>query len=198
MITPDPFDIAGEGGEVWSVDVSDFVGGGVDIDGDEVVVTDVEASDIGDGGRSESIDRGVVLLSRFFVMIPSACFNLPCRISASTFSSEYSSLTRWFSILRASRSCSPILISSSIKTPRSIDTLYFDSRSSNDDVWFRACLSKSSFWTSISRTLNCSVRFVSLSVVISFCSVACALLASAFACLYFSYIDQSANVLPNI
>jgi hypothetical protein len=37
-----------------------------------------------------------------------------------------------------SRSCSPILISSSISTARSMAWLYFDSRSSRDEVVFRA------------------------------------------------------------
>jgi hypothetical protein len=76
------------------------------------------------------------------------------------------------------------LSSSSIMTPRSIDTLYFDSTSSSDDVWLRACRSKSSLCTSMSRSLSWSVRCPSRSAVISFCSVFCALFASALLCLY--------------
>jgi hypothetical protein len=85
---------------------------------------------------------------------------------------------------RFSLSCSPILISSSIITALSIATLYLDSRSSRDEVVFRACLSKSSFWTSISRSFSCNVRLESRSVVISFCRVFCAALASVLDCLY--------------
>jgi hypothetical protein len=107
-----------------------------------------------------------------------------CTISASTRRSDSSSRNRCVSILRPSRSCSPILSSSSIMTPRSIDTLYFDSTSSREELWLRACRSKSSLCTSMSRSLSCSVRWPSRRAVISFCSVFCALLASVLLCLY--------------
>lgn len=113
------------------------------------------------------------------------CLNLSWRISASTFKSESSSFNRCVSILSCSRSCSPIFISSSIMTARSMDALYLFSRSSRDEVVCRACRSKSSFATSISRSLCCSVRLVSLKAVISFSSVFCAALASVFDSLYF-------------
>jgi hypothetical protein len=57
-------DTGGEGGEVCSVDVSDFEGGGVHTDGDDVVVADVEASDIGEGGRNVSVVIGLDFRSR--------------------------------------------------------------------------------------------------------------------------------------
>lgn len=88
---------------------------------------------------------------------------------------------------RASRSFSPTLISSSNKTPRSIATLYLDSRSSSEEVVFLACFSKSSFATSISRNLSCIVLFASRSAVISFSREFWALFASLFDCLYFVY-----------
>jgi hypothetical protein len=111
-------------------------------------------------------------------------------ISVSTLRSENSSLSLWFSIRNASLSCSPILISSSSKTPRSIATLYFDSKSSNEDVVCLACLSKSSFCTSMSRILSCNVLLLSRNVVISFCRALCALVASDLDCLY---LDCSRN-----
>lgn len=70
-------------------------------------------------------------------------------------------------------------------TARSIAMLYLDSRSSNEDVVFLACRSKSSLATSMSRSLSCSVLFASRSVVISFSSVFCAAFASALESLYF-------------
>ncbi len=108
-------------------------------------------------------------------------------ISASTLRSDNSSRSLCASIRKFSRSCSPILISSSIITDLSMATLYLDSRSSSDEVVFRACLSKSSLATSISRSRSWSARFVSLRVVISFSKVFCAELASAFAFRYFSW-----------
>lgn len=105
-------------------------------------------------------------------------------ISASILRSESSSLSRCASIRRASRSCSPTLISSSNITPLSIPILYFDSRSSSEEVVLRACRSKSSFATSMSRSLRCNVRLESRRVVISFCRVFCAAFVSILACLY--------------
>ena len=169
-------DIGGEGGvgvsETVSVVDTDLVSGGVVIIGEEAVEVGEPARE-GELGALISVARASC---RF-------C-SLPCMISASTFKSESSSRSLCVSILRFSRSCSPILISSSIKTARSTATLYFDSRSSSEDVVFRACLSKSSLATSISRNLSCSVRFVSRSVVISFCKRFCAAPASFLDCLY--------------
>jgi len=165
-------DIGGEGGvgvsEVVSVVEMDFVSGGVVIIGEEAV-------DDGEFGAVISVDSEGSCLFR----------SLSCMIPASIFKSESSSRSLWVSMRRFSLSCSPILISSSIITARSIATLYFDSRSSSDDDVFLACLSKSSFATSISRSLNSSVLFESRNVVISFCSTFCAELASVLDCLYF-------------
>lgn len=61
--------------------------------------------------------------------------------SASILRSESSSRRRCDSMRSFSRSCSPILISSSIMTPRSIAWLNLDSMSSSDDVVLRACRS---------------------------------------------------------
>lgn len=105
--------------------------------------------------------------------------------SASILTSESSSLRRWDSMRRFSRSCSPWRISSSSITPRSIATLYLDSRSSSEDVVLRAWRSKSSFATSVSRSLNCTVRVVSRNFVISFSSEFCAVLASLLDSRYF-------------
>ena len=64
-------------------------------------------------------------------------------------------------------------------------TLYFDSRSSSDDEVFRACRSKSSFATSMSRSFSNMVLFESRRVVISLWSVFWAAFASDLDCLYF-------------
>jgi hypothetical protein len=61
---PEASETGGDGGDVWRVEVSDFGGGGVHIEGDEVVVTDVEASDKGEGGRTLSVVIGLGLWSR--------------------------------------------------------------------------------------------------------------------------------------
>jgi len=116
--------------------------------------------------------------------------SLSCMISASILRSDSSSRRRWVSIRKCSLSCSPTLISSSIITARSMETLYLDSRSSSDEDVFRACLSKSSFCTSMSRSFICNVRFASRSVVISFCSVFCVTPASVLDCLYLVYFDS--------
>jgi len=168
-------DIGGEGGVKVSGPVSvvetDFVSRGVVIMGDEAV----EFGEDGEFGAVRSVDNVGSCLLR----------SLSCIISASIFKSESSSRSLCVSIRRFSRSCSPILISSSIITARSIATLYFDSRSSREEDVFRACLSKSSFATSISRNLSCNVLFESRSVVISFCKVFCAAPASVLDCLHF-------------
>lgn len=131
-------DIGGDGGVGVSDTVSfvetDFVSGGVVIIGDEAVET---------GEPSNNGEFGAVIS----VAIDGSCLfrNLSCITSASTFRSDSSSRSLCVSIRKFSLSCSPILISSSIMTARSIATLDFDSRSCNDEVVFRACLSKSSF-----------------------------------------------------
>lgn len=129
-------DIGGDGGVGVSsmaifVEV-EFVSGGVVIIGDEAV----------DEGEPSG-ELGAVMS----VAIEESCRfrSLSCRISASILRSDNSSRSRCVSIRKFSRSCSPILISSSIMTPRSIATLNFDSRSSNEEDVFLADLSKSSF-----------------------------------------------------
>ena len=135
--------------------------------------------------------KGAGLAARCLAAVASALRNLSCRTSASTRRSLSSSRSLCVSILKASLSCSPALISSSNITPRSIETLYFDSRSSKDEVVFLACFSKSSLETSISRSFMVMVRFESRRVVISFCSAFWASFASDLACLYLVYIKSS-------
>jgi hypothetical protein len=173
-------EIGGEGGVGVSDTVSavptDLVSGGVVIKGEE-------ATDSGEWSNGESGDVISVVREGSVRVL---CFlSLSCMISASILRSESSSRSRCVSIRSPSLSCSPILISSSIITALSIPMLNFDSKSSSDEVVFRACLSKSSFVTSISRSFSCSVLLVSRNVVISCCRVFCAAFASAFACLYF-------------
>lgn len=178
----------GEGGvAVTAEEVSDLSGGGVEAVGEESVVAEVEASETGERGRRTPCDLiARTLLSRCRATVASAWRSLPCTISASILRSESSSRRRWVSIRSDSRSCSLAFISSSSITPRSIATLYFDSRSSREEVVLRAWRSKSSFATSMSRSLSWSVRFESRRIVISFCNVFCAEAASALDCLYFA------------
>jgi hypothetical protein len=137
LAEPDASEIGGDGGVGVSETVSaveiDLVSGGVLIMGEDAV--DVGESPDGEPSVARSVDNEGSCRFR----------SLFCIISASIFKSESSSRSRCVSILRFSLSCSPTLISSSIITALSIPTLYFDSRSSRDDVVFRACLSKSSF-----------------------------------------------------
>lgn len=180
-------DRGGEGGVASVRVVSALSWGGVDAAvGDDIEVVDVAVSETGERGRKESpASRCDVLRWWCLSIVCSANRSFSCTISASILRSESSSRSRWFSILSASRSCSPILISSSRMTVRSIATLYFDSISSSDEVWLRVCRSKSSFWTSISRSLCCNDRCESRRAVISFWRIFCALLASVLLCLYF-------------
>ncbi len=183
LAEPEASEMGGDGGvgvsETVSVVDTDLVSGGVVIIGEEAV-------DVGEPTREGEF--GAVMS---VVMEVSCRFrSLSCMISASILRSDSSSRRRWVSIRRFSRSCSPTFISSSIITALSIATLYFDSRSSSDEEVFRACLSKSSFWTSMSRSLSCNVRFVSRSVVISFCKVFWAAPASVLDCLYLVYQNQ--------
>lgn len=177
LAEPEASEMGGDGGVGVSETVSfvdtDLVSGGVVIIGEEAVELGEPAIE-GELGAVMSVVSEVRWRFR----------SLSCMISASILRSDSSSRRRWVSIRRFSRSCSPILISSSIITALSIATLYFDSRSSSDEEVFRACLSKSSFWTSISRSRSCKVRLVSRNVVISFCRVFCAAPASVFDCLY--------------
>jgi hypothetical protein len=146
-------DIGGDGGVGVSDTVSavetDFVSGGVVIIGDEAVEVGDPSSYAGELGAVMSVASEASWRFR----------SLSCMISASILRSPSSSRRRWVSIRRFSRSCSPTLISSSIMTVLSIATLYFDSKSSSDEVVFRACRSKSSFATSISRKRCCNVLF---------------------------------------
>ncbi len=128
--------------------------------------------------------KGVGFLERCLPAAASALRSCPCLTSASTRRSLSSSRSLCVSILRFSLSCSPALISSSKITPRSIATLYFESKSSKDDVVFLACLSKSSLATSISRNFIVIVRLVSRRVVISFWRAFWAEFASVLDCLY--------------
>jgi len=131
----------GDGGVVDTVVDPGFDRGGVDAVGDETVVADVDASDNGDRGRRLSMASACGFLWCCRSMFASACRNFSWTISASILRSESSSRSRCVSILKASRSCSPTLISSSSMTPLSIATLYLDSRSSSEEVVLRACRS---------------------------------------------------------
>ena len=168
VVGSDFSETGGDGGVGVSetVDEVDLVGG-VAIVGEDAVVVG-ECSDTDDWGLGIPWPRDVGFCIRCRSVTNSACRSLSCMISASTLRSESSSRRRCVSIRSDSRSCSPTLISSSNMTPLSIATLYFDSKSSSDELVFRACLSKSSFTTSISRSFSCIVLFVSRSVVISF------------------------------
>lgn len=79
-------------------------------------------------------------------------------------------------------------------TTFSIDALYLDSMSSSDESVIRACRSKSSFATSISRSLCCSVRFESRKTVISFSRAFCAAFASALDSLYFLFHSSTSKL----
>ena len=169
--------MGGDGGSCPGVDMDLESPGGVVIMG-ELAVDMGELEYMGDPGMERSVEMAERWRDSCFLI-------LSWRISASILRSASSSRSRWVSTRSCSRSCSPILISSSIITPLSIATLYLDSRSSSDDVVFRAWRSKSSFATSMSRNLSVNVRFASRSVVISFSSTPCAEFASDFASLYF-------------
>jgi hypothetical protein len=129
-------DIGGDGGSSSSVvgSPSDLViSGGVVMRGElaaESTEASVFLSKVGEP-RSEISDEMVEWRDSYFLI-------LSCIISASILSSDSSSRNRCDSMRSASRSCSPIRISSSIKTPRSTAWLNFDSMSSSDDVVFRA------------------------------------------------------------
>lgn len=154
--------------------------GGVLIIG-ELAVDRGESSYMSESGMEMSVE----MADRWRV---SAFLILSCMISASILRSESSSRNLWASMRSDSRSCSPILISSSIMTVLSIATLYLDSMSSRDEVVFLAWRSKSSLATSISRSFSCKLRLVSRRVVISFSRVFWAAFDSAFAFLHFSWV----------
>lgn len=82
-------------------------------------------------------------------------------------------------------------------TALSIVALYFDSMSSREESVIRAWRSKSSFATSMSRSLCCNVRFVSLKVVISFSSAFCAAFASVLDSLYFLFHSSTSKTRPS-
>lgn len=177
-IGADASDIGGDGGSCTGVFEEDTDPGGVETSG-ELAPDKVLLSNMGLSGMERSVD----IVDRW--RCSSCFFNLSWRISASILRSDNSSRSLCASILSCSRSCSPILISSSIMTCLSMAALYFDSMSSRDESVIRACRSKSSFATSMSRSLCCIVRFVSLRVVISFSKAFCAAFASVFDSLYF-------------
>ena len=191
----DDSEIGGDGGVAVADDASDALAGGVVKSGDEI--DDMVAA----GDRSyRSYSSGVwgvndglryselgFLLRRPLDVPASAFRSFSWTISPSIFTSDNSSRSRWFSIRSCSRSWSPFLISSSNSTPRSIAALYLYSRSSSDDVVFRACRSKSSLATSISRNFNCRVRCASRRVVISFCKAFWAEFPSVLDCLHLVY-----------
>lgn len=154
--------------------------GGVVMRG-ELAVERGEFSKVGDSRRDRSVD----MVDRWRLRL-SAFLTLSCRMSASTLRSDSSSRRRWASMRSVSRSWSPIFISSSIMTLRSMAWLYLDSMSSSEEVVLRACRSKSSLATSMSRSLSCRVLLVSRRVVISFSRLFWAAFASDLAFLHFS------------
>lgn len=171
----------GDGGvgvsEMVSDVETDLVSGGVVMSGEEAVETGDEAPKDGELGAVSEVERA----GSWRV---SERLSLSCMISASILRSPSSSRRRCVSMRSDSRSSSPIFISSSSMTARSIAILNLDSRSSREEEVLRAWRSKSSLATSISRSFSWSVRFESRSVVISFCRVLCTAFASAFDCLY--------------
>ena len=174
----DVSEMGGEGGVgVSETPEEEVLAGGVSKEA-SVVVGD--SSERGDGETAGgSMERVLLLLASDL----SALRSLSLVMSVSILRSDSSSLSLCASIRRDSRSCSAAFISSSNMTLRSMVWLYLDSMSSSDDSVLRCFLSKSSLATSISRSRNCSVRLVSRSSVISFCSAFWALAASLFACL---------------
>lgn len=180
----DASDMGGDGGSFSSEADStseSFDSGGVVTSGELAVELGDASTFLSKVGDSRT-DMSVEMVD----MWRASCFlSLSWSSSASTLRSESSSRSRWDSMRSCSRSCSPILISSSIMTARSIAWLCLDSMSSRDEVVLRACRSKSSFATSMSRSLSCCVRFASRSVVISFSSACCAALFSVLDSLYF-------------
>lgn len=170
-------DMGGDGGSwTWTL-----ASGGVVISGELAVESaspSVFLSKVGD----PSAERSVEIVDR----CRASCFLiLSWSTSVSILRSDSSSRRRCASMRSFSRSCSPIFVSSSINTARSMAWLYLDSRSSNDEVVLRACRSKSSFATSMSRSLCCRVLLDSRSVVISFSRAFWAVFASALDSLYF-------------
>lgn len=125
----DVSDIGGEGGvgDVTPV-LPDFVERLRGVAGTISEMTDALSSDSGDWypGRL------------YFEVMESACCNFSCVISCSILRSESSSLNLCTSILSASRSASPAFISASSITALSIETLYFVSKSSRDDLTIRS------------------------------------------------------------
>lgn len=128
----------GEGGVGASDAESDF-GGGVEAVGDVGVV--LLTSLPGLLARNVSTARGLGFRDRKDSIVPSARRSFSSRISLSTLRSPSSSLNLCASILNCSLSFSPSLISSSIKTPLSIETFNLLSRSSKLLVVFLACRS---------------------------------------------------------
>lgn len=137
---PEASESGGEGGVSTSavVDVSELAGGGVEMVGEDTVVMDF--SERGDLDRLMFITK-FDFRSRCRRAENSARRSFSCLISASILKSESSSRNLCVSILKLSLSCSLVFNSSSNMTPLSIATLYFDSRSSSDDVVCRACRS---------------------------------------------------------
>lgn len=137
----DASDAEGEGGSCSSETVSaverDLVSGGVVMSG-ELAVDWGEASTFLSKVGDPITDMSVEMVDKW----RDSCFLiLSWSSSASILRSDSSSRNRCDSIRSFSRSCSPILISSSIMTPRSMAWLYLDSMSSSDDVVLRACRS---------------------------------------------------------
>lgn len=131
-ILVDDSDIGGDGGVAVAAISDVFIGGVANI-GDDTVDGPGERSNISgvcgvDGVRC----KGAGFLRR--PPWDSAFRSLSCTISLSTFSSDNSVRRCWFSMRRFSRSFSPILISSSSNTLLSMAMLYFDSKSSRDEV----------------------------------------------------------------
>lgn len=135
MFTDDS-EIGGEGG-VAVDDARDGLAGGVANTGEDVAVPG-ERSKISKlcGVAGLRWYKGVGFRRR--IPCPSVFRSFSWMISASIFRSDSSSRRRWLSMRSCSRSCSPFLISSSSKTPRSMPMLYLDSMSSRDEVVFRA------------------------------------------------------------
>lgn len=132
---PDASDMGGDGGSVSSEpEVKDLTSPGVVMRG-ELAVDWGDVSMLRSKVGEPIAERSVEMVERW----RDSCFLiLSCISSASILRSASSSRKRCDSIRSFSRSCSPIFISPSKMTARSIAWLYFDSISSSDEVVLRA------------------------------------------------------------
>lgn len=115
VVGADCSDIGGDGGVgVSDTPEDDVLGGGVSKEASVVVG---ESSERGEADTAEGSMESVLLLR---ARDCSALWSLSLMMSASILRSDSSSFNLWASMRRCSRSCSPVLTSSSSMTLRSI------------------------------------------------------------------------------